>query len=357
MFKKADITKKNKIKAMYERIFDDPEAFVKYYFDERFDAKKVTISEDENGDIISMLSRNAKHLSVCGKTFKADYIYAVAVDENHRGKGISKNMVNKALELSEKEGTWFSYLIPVNAAIYEGNGFVSVRESKNVLLGEENQTNECENDGYSLEVYDGSMYTGKYKETLINELTEYCSNNKGNYEDAAIVTYRDEKYFEVMLRQYYIEKSQIAILRRNILENGNQIVGFAVINGEKEIIVCDYMCEEQCENILADAIKKHFNIERLIFKCNPIMVKITNPMFFTLLNSKENGKVNIKIKETGKIYSITGNNGKIAVCEVDKDYDVETSLEELTRYIFNMIEITEMIKINHLVGIAVNEEV
>ncbi len=58
---------KNKIKEMYLDIFDDTLVFVDYYFESRFDEHSVLVCDNENGEIMSMLSRNARHFSLYGK--------------------------------------------------------------------------------------------------------------------------------------------------------------------------------------------------------------------------------------------------------------------------------------------------
>ncbi|MBE5940347.1 MAG: GNAT family N-acetyltransferase [Lachnospiraceae bacterium] len=354
MIRSADIRHKNQIKAMYERIFSDPKKFTEYYFEERMIPERVLISADNSGKVISMLSRNAKHLSVGEKLFDADYIYAVAVDNEYRGQGLSRDMVNKAVELSAKEGTYFTYLIPVDEKIYKGNGFVTIRNSGEISLRGTGAKEDVR-----LEELNGRYYDSKHN--IIRELVEFSADYNHNIlEKNIIATYKDEAYFKVMLNQIDAEDSSIVIIRKS-----EKIKGYAIINGHKErqsdeIRICDYVVEPDYEFELAERIKIRYNINNIKFIYNKVMAKVTSPYFLENLNATEDKVVYIKLEDDNKIYEVNSLKGKVSISEREENLLSQTislNLREITEFVFGMREIEGMPKMECLEGITVNEEV
>ncbi len=393
MFEIAGDFHKNKIRAMYEEIFHDPADFTEYYFAERFIPERVIISRADDRSLMSMLSRNGKSLAIGDKSFKADYIYAVAVDEAYRGQGISKAMVDKSVELSAEEGTAFTYLIPVDERIYTGNGFVTVRNEQAIKVYARDKFKEnlsCR------EVFLGE--NDDFVKELVTFTAEYGKNCIG---DNVIITLKDEMYFKTMLRQFQVEGSRLIVLYNDSEADiaaeekksdfYKSIIGYAVVNTAdatkkddrlEDITICDYVCNDESKEDFFNYILKYFNAESGIINLHPIMVKLTSPEFLENIHSAEDRCVLLRIKDTDKLYSIKSSEGQIFVTEIfddlpgeysdvnhenaeeyNKEYNniskkiLSVTLNELTEYIFGMIDIEGMLRLKHITGIMVNEEV
>lgn len=79
------IYQKNKDKQpvydMYQKIFEDPEPFAQYYFEEIYATNQVILAEEDN-KILGMLHLNPYHIRAGKKTYTLNYIVAVAVWRN-----------------------------------------------------------------------------------------------------------------------------------------------------------------------------------------------------------------------------------------------------------------------------------
>jgi len=278
--RKAKAEDKNRLKEMYMDIFDDMPAFVDYYFENRIDYERILVTEDTDGRIVAMLSRNEKFLSYNGKKIRADYIYAVAVEADQRGKGIAKALVNEALRLAEEEEpkSDIVYLIPVNEKIYRGNGFVTVRDEDWEEF-ELNPETICA---------DGTEFFSitSCDEDLSVKLSDFAKEfEKQHYRENYLCTYRDERYFKRMAEQMKAEAGYIALIKKD-----DKILGFAFVNGESNTCIEDYMCEESYKTCLFSTIADRGNAGCLKMKRHRLMVKIINQEIFGTKNWNETEK-------------------------------------------------------------------
>lgn len=111
---------------LYEQAFEDPEAFVDYYYGVKCSDNKMVVKEDADGKLLSMLHLNPYSLYVCGATVASYYVVAVATDKDHRHEGHMTDILDAAFSLLREEGVPFVFLLPVDPAIYTGFGFETV---------------------------------------------------------------------------------------------------------------------------------------------------------------------------------------------------------------------------------------
>lgn len=62
---------------MYQKIFEDPEEFAKYYFEEVYASNEVLLAR-EGQKILGMIHLNPYHIRTGEKTYTLNYIVAVA---------------------------------------------------------------------------------------------------------------------------------------------------------------------------------------------------------------------------------------------------------------------------------------
>ena len=82
----TDFTEKQKTRPLYEQAFDDPAAFVDYYYREKCTDNRMIVLEEE-GTVLSMVHLNPYTVSICGKEVLSYYLVAVATDR-HQQKSI-----------------------------------------------------------------------------------------------------------------------------------------------------------------------------------------------------------------------------------------------------------------------------
>ena len=101
---------------MYQKIFEDPEPFAQYYFEEIYATNQVILAEEDN-KILGMLHLNPYHIRAGKKTYTLNYIVAVAVWKEYRRRGIMAEMLKKCLNDMHEQQQPFTYLMPANKSI------------------------------------------------------------------------------------------------------------------------------------------------------------------------------------------------------------------------------------------------
>ena len=128
---------KGKSEALYRGAFpEDKDAFVEYYYSYVTKDNRILVLEQE-GEISSMLHLNPYRLSVNGTEVNAYYYVAVATKAECRHQGMMRKLLVRSLNDIHEEGHPFTYLMPVNRAIYEPFDFRIVYQQKKVELPKE----------------------------------------------------------------------------------------------------------------------------------------------------------------------------------------------------------------------------
>lgn len=119
--------RKTEIYQMYQEIFEDPEEFARYYFEEIYPGNRV-LTAQEHGEIRGMIHLNPYKVRAGRKDWTLHYIVAVAVREQYRRQGIMAQMLERCLNDMAQKGEPFTYLMPADRAYYEPFGFVFIMD-------------------------------------------------------------------------------------------------------------------------------------------------------------------------------------------------------------------------------------
>ena len=194
-FKKVELlTEPLETRRLYEECFEDTKSFVDYYYEKMAVCNQILAFKIKN-KVAAMLHIVPK----CFSNLKeADYYYAIATKEKHRGKGYMKQLMKKALKLSHRNGKGLVYLVPAVENLYEKFGFSSfgVRYSK--------LTSNSTKEKYKTEIYT------EYSMELVNRLQKVFLKGIAPQFDDYIL--RDEKYYEVLLGGLFSENGRVEIL-------------------------------------------------------------------------------------------------------------------------------------------------
>ena len=120
-----EVEDKLKTRPLYEEAFDDPKAFVDYYYEDRCLDNRILVSMEDD-EIVSMLHLNPYKVNLCGSVVQSYYIVAVATKENRRHKGHMRRLFERAFEMLKAEHIPFVFLLPVDEAIYSWMGFEKI---------------------------------------------------------------------------------------------------------------------------------------------------------------------------------------------------------------------------------------
>lgn len=113
------------LQQLWQSTFGDSDAFITAFFD-LFDAKHHLHTLSLNDTVVSALYALPFTISYNGKEFSVAYIYAVATDEAHRGKGLMSLLMKKVHENLKSKGFAATVLLPASAWLcgyYEKLGY------------------------------------------------------------------------------------------------------------------------------------------------------------------------------------------------------------------------------------------
>lgn len=115
----------NEIRGMWDEIFDDPEEFTDYYFDEVCSKNRILLAYV--GDhLAGMVHLNPYDISVYGKKNRCYYVVGVSVRPEYRGRGVMRQMMKRAIADMKAEGCLFTFLMPEREEYYESLGFEKI---------------------------------------------------------------------------------------------------------------------------------------------------------------------------------------------------------------------------------------
>lgn len=113
------------IRGMWDEIFDDPEAFSDYYFQEICSKNRILLAYV--GDALAgMLHLNPYDILVYGEKKRCYYVVGVSVRPEFRGRGVMRRMMKRAIADMKAEGCPFTFLMPEREEYYESLGFEKI---------------------------------------------------------------------------------------------------------------------------------------------------------------------------------------------------------------------------------------
>lgn len=203
-------SEKNRIRELYDKVFDDSPEFVDYYFDRIYENDVLVVMDD--GNILSMLQLIKKRIVCNDEIVNVHYIYGVATDEEYRGKGYMALLMNRALEDLEKLNEPFVYLTPSNPDIYKKFGFETV---------------------YDKQIYEMKKIEQKDKifapgNTDIEIMKVMCDNIL--HKKYRMYSVHDEKYFTDIINQLNIDNGYIVYQK-----DKEEIIGYSVV-GSNDLV-------------------------------------------------------------------------------------------------------------------------
>ena len=244
---------KNRIRALYEEVFDDTKEFVDYYFSSYVQNTFNFVCE-ENGDLVGMATIHTKRIMVSKNECKAGYVYAVATKSSHRGRGIMKSILSEIDEYAFENDYDYLYLIPVNPAIYEGLGYELVRCKKEIVV--DLSYDKCCND----------IAVKKLSQEDAGEFAEFAENF---YENKVSILC-NESYILENLQRLSIKNSGIYCILHKVYD---KILGLAFVEDDDELLVDSLICADSDVELCMKAVADGLGADRITYKLHDIMFK------------------------------------------------------------------------------------
>lgn len=203
---------KLKIRYLYEKIFDDSEVFVDYFFSGPVYSHDVLVLEVDD-EIVSMLQLVPKDVVYRGERCIVHYIYAVATDDNYRKCGYMERLLEKTFEDLKQKGEPFTYLVPVNPDVYKKFGFrMSYLKPKY---------------GLNLEPGQIKVYHPNRMDSAI--AAKLCSQILPAKYDTYLV--HNEAYFDKIFKELEIEKGYLVYHTE-----GERLKGYSLVASDDTVI-------------------------------------------------------------------------------------------------------------------------
>ena len=118
---------RDKIRPLYEKTFEDSQAFTDYYFTAYVTGQTRCLVEEQDGQVVSMISIHEKHwmlhVAQADRRVPVWYLYGIATEQAYRRQGCMRRLLSCVLADAGQEQVTYVYLIPVNPKVYEALGF------------------------------------------------------------------------------------------------------------------------------------------------------------------------------------------------------------------------------------------
>ena len=107
-----------RLKEIWQVCFDEEEKYVDFVFGGLLNPTQMLIETDENNLPVAMLNWKLLRFTTPAQTFIGAYIYGICTLPEHRGKGISTALMEKAHEMFQREGIQLSCLVPAQRSLF-----------------------------------------------------------------------------------------------------------------------------------------------------------------------------------------------------------------------------------------------
>lgn len=146
-YKKATIDMTDEIFKIMSECFNDPEWFVKFFFDKKLNLENCYVCTI-NQKVVSVLNFIPLKIRLNKHDFKGAYIYGACTLPQYRNNGYMTKLINYTQEVCVKEGYECTFLVPANKDLekfYEKLGYTNFFQVKRVELKKNEILKLCEN--------------------------------------------------------------------------------------------------------------------------------------------------------------------------------------------------------------------
>jgi len=139
-YRAADPSMEPQLRALWNRVFGDPEAYLDLFFRRCFDPAETMVA-CEGDQVRAMLYLLPLTLRAGAQAFSARYVYAVATDPDFRSRGLSTALLEETHRALAARGIAASVLVPAEPSLfayYGARGYATAfwAESREIAPGE-----------------------------------------------------------------------------------------------------------------------------------------------------------------------------------------------------------------------------
>lgn len=342
MIKYLEGIEKIESRKLYEEVFNDSVEFTDYYYGEHANKNKI-LGCFEDSKLISMMHFKLNNLRIKKNQTDLCYIFGVATKNEYRRKGYMEGMLKKALLDIRNEGYPLCYLIPENPNTYNKFDFTTVRQGSQRLA----KTAKME---YDVDDFLLTVANENHFEKLSGFAIEKIEKESDFFRT------RDFEYYRDMVKKLESENGNIELLFYR-----NNLIGYAYVSCEDQIIISEIMCEKEFEEVLINLISCKYGSDNVMIKTPPLMIRILNPeVMAKYISAQKKEVLRIRIND-----SIIESNSKTFKWEIsslgssmmktNEEAEYEMNISDFTAWIFSYKEFPELPKLNLIKGVFINE--
>lgn len=142
MIRFAEENDRQVLMRLWQVCFEDPEAYIRYFFDNKFHPDK-TLVKICDGKIVSSLYIVDYTVRMRGEDFKSGFVVGVATYPEYRNRGYAGELLKEAFVVLRQRGYRFSHLYPFRHSFYRPYGYETVSCCRNAAIGKLSES-DCE---------------------------------------------------------------------------------------------------------------------------------------------------------------------------------------------------------------------
>ncbi|MGL4796733.1 MAG: GNAT family N-acetyltransferase [Paraclostridium sp.] len=349
----------NVIKDIWNYCFGDEEAFVEYYFNNKYKENNTIVVEDD-GEIVSSLQLNQYNIKLNNNIYETSYVVGVSTYPQARGKGFMKNIMDFSLNEMYNRGQLVSLLMPIDYRLYRKYGYEHCYDQLEYKLDVE-----------SLRQFkiQGDFVKAK-NENIKDMINIYntCLKSCNGY------THRDVYYYENLFKEIKCENGHIYIHKEDAFEgyviyfiNGDTLfvreLLYKNIKSLKSILKFLYNHNTQAKNItimspIIDDIRYILpNLKNNTINIKPFMMgRVINLEGFIksieveVLESEKVilGVIDKQIEANNGCFEIYIENNKVMINKANKDADLSLDINYVNQLAFSYLDLKQVLFLNNI---------
>ncbi|GAA0862438.1 GNAT family N-acetyltransferase [Paraclostridium tenue] len=347
------------IKDIWNYCFGDEEAFVNYYFNNKYKPENTIIIE-ENDELMSSLQLNQYKINLNNKVYNTSYVVGVSTYPNARGKGYMKDMMDFALNELYKKDQLVSLLMPIDYRLYKKYGYEHCYDQIEYKLNIE------ELKQFKI-VGDFEKITNNHINYMMDIYNEFLLNTNG-------YVVRDKNYYENLFKEIKCENGHMYIHKEENYEG--YIIYFIIedtmfiremcyknIRSLKSMLKFVYNHNTQCKKVtimspVIDSIRYILpNLKTSEINIKPFMMgRVINlEKFFNTLSIECNDLDSVyieiidnQIKENNNVFEISVKDNKVKAIKSNTKADIALSINYISQLAFSYIDIEKVLFLENI---------
>lgn len=236
------------LKGLWKLCFGDPDGYIDLYFQNRYQAANTLVALSGNMPA-AMLTMLPLVIASPAAEARARYVFAVATHPDHRGQGLSTELLEAAHDWMRNAGVALSLLVPASEGLfrfYGQRGYETAFDLCHARLTEDELNRED---------------SGRF-EVFLGRLSELEHMRNRFYANSRLFARWDREALSYIDRELSFFEGSVLILKR-----GSRIAGYAACYPMgPDLLVKELAVEAEDFMPAAAALQKHYGVKRICIR-------------------------------------------------------------------------------------------